>query len=397
MSVTLQSNPGQARLSRRFAETILPSFAAAVCGLLLSAGFAQAETHWNLQAVNANGVNASTGPFPNTVVGVLTTDPGEMLDATPNFVPWNGGANMFNLGAQWQIVVQAAWPGDRLGTFCYMGQNYGNMPFNGSDELSYSNEAWAAEIERLNHDPATGHAFRKGDLVAVTFNAAAFFGGKLNINETHRIDPAYDFTISLVASNYGLPAPKVLSLVSLVRTNDNDPTTFEDIFDPTRATGGEHYQGMRVRLNGLSLVTTNGWNPNNSWGDRLLSVTDGENRYFSLRHPRYSLGPVPTNKFDAIGILNQESGSGGQGTNRYELLVQEIVPSEPAGLNIALQPVITWPASLANYQLQYTNTLGGSGDWLPVTNAPVLVNGRWTVIQDSTEAQSRFYRLQRVQ
>jgi hypothetical protein len=365
--------------------------------LLLSAGVSQGETHWNLQAVNANGVNAWAGPFPNTVVGVLTTDPDEMLDATPNFVPWNGGANMFNLGAQWQIVVQAAWSGDRLGTFCFMGQSYGNMPFNGSDELSYSNEAWTAEIERLNHDPATGHAFRKGDLVSVTFNAAAFFGGKLNINETHRIDPAYDFTISLVASNYGLPAPEVLSLVSLVRTNDNDANTFEDIFDATRATGGEHYQGMRVRLNGLSLVTTNGWNPTNSWGDRLLTVTDDENRFFSLRHPRYSLGPVPTNKFDAIGILNQESGSGGQGTNRYELFLQEILPSEPAVLNIALQPVITWPASLANYQLQYTNTVGATGDWLLVTNAPVLVNGRWTVIQDSTEAQTRFYRLQRVQ
>ena len=141
----------------------------------------------------------------------------------------------------------------------------------------------------------------------MTANGSLFFGGKRNINETHDNEPEYDFTISLVASNYGLPAPEVLSLASLMRTNDNNAATSEDIFDATRATGGEHWQGMRVRLNGLTLVTTNGWNPTNLWGNRLCSVTDGENRFFTLRHPRYSLGDAPTNAFDAIGILTQES------------------------------------------------------------------------------------------
>jgi hypothetical protein len=288
-------------------------------------------------------------------------------------------------------------PGDRLGTFCYMGQNYGNMPWNGSSDLSYDNSAWLAETDRVNHDPATGRAFRKGDLVSVTANAFAFYGGKVNINETHHIDPAFDFTISLVASNYGLPAPEVLSLASLMHTNDNDAATFEDIFDATRATGGEHWQGMRVRINALTLVTTGGWNPTNTWGNRLCTVTDGENRFFSLRHPRYSLGAAPTNAFDAIGILNQESNSGSQGTNGYELFVQEIMPSEAPVLSIAMRLVITWPGSLANYQLQYTNIVGGSGEWQPATNVPVLVNGRWTVIVDPADAQTRFYRLQRVQ
>ncbi len=357
----------------------------------------RAETHWNVQAVNAVGSNVWAGPPPFTVIGVLVTDPDEMLDATPNFIPYTGPSDFFKMGAEWQIAVQAVMPGDRLGTFCYMGQNYGNMPWNGSSDLSYTNGAWTAELDRLNHDPATGHAFRKGDLVSVTANSFAFYGGKLNINETHHVDPAYDFTISLVASNYGLPAPEVLSLASLVRTNDNDAATSEDIFDATRATGGEHWQGMRVRINGLTLVTTSGWNPANTWGNRLCSATDGANRYFSLRHPRYSLGPAPTGSFDAIGILNQESGSGNQGTNRYELFVQEIVPSEEPVLNIAQAPVITWPGSLANYQLQYTNTVGGPGVWQPATNLPVLVNGRWTVIIDPAEAQTRFYRLERVQ
>lgn len=366
----------------------LAALAAALC-----AGGLNAETHWNLQAVNPNGTSAWTPAYPLTVVGVLLTDPDEMLDSTPNFQPASAGT----MGGEWQMVVQAVWPGDRGGTVCWMGQNYALRRSPGDDSFSYSNEAWLAEMARLNHDPATGHAFRKGDLVSITANGSLFFGGKRNINEMHRNEPEYDFTLSLVASNYGLPAPEVLSLASLVRTNDNNPATFEDIFDPTRATGGEHWQGMRVRLNGLTLLETNGWNPANPWGGRLCAVTDGENRFFKLRHPRYSLGPPPAGVFDAIGILNQESGSGAQGTNGYELFVQQVLPAEPAVLTLASTPVITWPGSLANYQLVYTNMLGAPGPWQPATNVPALVNGRWTVMLDPAEAQTRFYRLQRVQ
>jgi len=364
----------------------------AVLALSLLAAPARAETHWNLQAVNANGTSAWTPSYPLAVVGILVTDPDEMLDSTPNFQPASAGT----MGGEWQIVVQAAWPDDRGGTICWMGQNYALRRAPGDDSFSYSNDAWLAEISRLNHDPATGHGFRKGDLVSITANGSLFFGGKRNINEMHHNEPDYDFTISLVASNYGLPAPEVLSLASLVRTNDNDPATTEDIFDQTRATGGEHWQGARVRLNGLTLLTTNGWNPANLWGNRLCSVTDGENRLFQLRHPRYSLGPAPTNAFDVIGILNQESGSGVQGTNGYEVFVQEVLPPEPAVLDIALQAVITWPGSLANYQLQFTNTVGVAGPWQAATNVPVLVNGRWKVILDPADAQRRFYRLQRI-
>ena len=76
--------------------------------------------------------------------------------------------------------------------------------------------------------------------------------------------------------------------------------------------------------------------------------------------------------------------------------MQEVVPSEPLVLDLAVQPVITWPGSLANYQLQDANTVGGSGEWQVATNVPALVNGRWTVIVNPAEAQTRFYRLQRL-
>ena len=215
---------------------------------------------------------------------------------------------------------------------------------------------WTANVNRVSHDPATGYAFHKGDLVMITANGSLFYGGMQNINEEHSTDPAYDFTISLVSSNFGLPAPQVISLSSVISTNLS-ATGHYDIFDPTRATGGEHYQGMRVRINGLTLVTTNGWNTNSDWDSRYCTATDGEGRQFPLIHPLYDLGPAPTNQFDATGVFLQESGSGTDGTFGYELFVQEITPSSSAVLNLANQPVITWPAALANYQVQSSDSL----------------------------------------
>jgi len=362
---------------------------------LLACGSIRAETFKNLEAVDSNGFSTWTGSFPLTVMGVILNDPGEMLDSTPNFIPWNSGAGAFQLGGQWQVFAQAVMPGDRGGVECWMAQNYGNLPWephDGSD--SYTDAAWATEVTRVSHDPATGRAFRKGDLVTVTANGSLFYGGMRNINEEHSIDPAYDFTISLVSSNYGLPAPEVISLFSVISTNLS-PTGHYDIFDPTRATGGERWQGMRVRINGLTLVTTDGWTTNSDWATRFCTATDGEGRQFPLVHPLYDLGPAPTNRFDATGIFLQESGSGTDGTFGYELFVQEIAPSAPAELAIAMKPVITWPGSLSNYQLQSRDSLT-STNWTPVTNAPVLVNGQHTVILDPTAAQ-RYYRLQRAQ
>ena len=372
------------------------TFAALTLAALMAGGSARAETFQNLEAVDTNGFSTWAGSYPLAVTGVILNDPGEMLDATPDFIPWNNGAGIFQLGGEWQVFVQAVLPGDRGGVECWMGQNYGNLPWLHSSSLSYDNPTWAIEVARVSHDPATGRAFRKGDLVTVTANGSLFYGGMQNINEEHSIDPALDFTVSLVSSNYGLPAPEALSLSSVISTNLS-PTGHYDIFDPTRATGGEHWQGMRVRINGLTLVTTNGWSTNSDWSARYCTATDGEGRQLPIVHPLYDLGPAPTNRFDATGIFLQESGSGTDGTFGYELFVQEIAPSAPAALTIAMKPVITWPGSLSNYQLQYTNTVGAPGPWQPATNVPALVNGRWTVILDSADAQTRFYRLQRVQ
>jgi len=385
---------GQAPVLRRAWTTTLHIATVGFAGLLLAAGGLKAETVTNLEAVDANGVSIWNGNYPITLVGVLLADPSEMLDSTPDFIPWDSGAGMFQLGGQWQVFVQTIYSGDRGGVECWMGQNYGNLPWEASSDLSYTDTAWAAEVSRVSHDPTTGHAFHKGDLVMVTANGSLFYGGQQNINEEHSIDPAYDFTLSLISSNFGLPAPEVISLASVISTNPG-PTGHYDIFDSTRATGGEHWQGMRVRINGLTLVTTSGWNTNSDWNSRYCTVTDGEGRQFPLIHPLYDIGPAPTNRFDATGIFLQESGSGTDGTFGYELFVQEIAPASDAVLSIANQPVITWPASLSNYQLQSSDSLNGP-NWTTLTNTPAIMNGQ-CIITLQPMATQKFFRLVRVQ
>ena len=396
MNVTLLSNPGQAPVSRRAGRNISSTLLAGFCGLLLAAGISRAETVTNLEAVDANGVSTWNGSFPIVLTGVILNDPSEMLDSTPDFIPWDDGEGVWQLGGQWQVFVQTVSFGDRGGVECWMAQNYGNLLWEGNSDFSYTDTAWATEVSRVSHDPATGHAFHKGDLVTVTANGSLFYGGMQNINEEHSIDPAYDFTVSLVSSNYGLPTPEVISLSSVIRTNLS--ATGIDIFDPTRATGGEHYQGMRVRINGLTLVTNNGWSTNSDWDSRYCTATDGEGRQFPLIHPLYDLGPAPTNRFDATGVFLQESGSGTDGTFGYELFVQEIAPSAGAVLSLAAVPSgiqVSWPGSLSNYQLQSADSLAAP-NWTSVTNMSVLVNGQNTVLLKPSAAR-KFYRLQRAQ
>ena len=47
------------------------------------------------------------------------------------------------------------------------------------------------------------------------------------------------------------------------------------------------------------------------------------------------LGSVPTGVIDAIGILNQESGSGSDGRFGYELFVTQVIP-EPTALAVLI-------------------------------------------------------------
>jgi hypothetical protein len=353
------------------------------------------ETHARLQAVDAQGVSTWAGTMPFRVTGVILNNAEDFLDPAPGFVPWDGGAGIGQMGGQWQVFVQSVDPSDRGGTACWVGQNYGNLPFKRDSAFSYTDEEWLGELSRIERDPSHRHRFRKGDLVRIIARRSLFYAGKQNINEAHDKMPEADFAVELIEADRGFPAPEPITLEDVVRPDDDDPATHEDIFDPTRATGGERYQAMRVRLEGIQLVDASGWNSEAPYEQRLCRVTDGQGRFFPMRLPRYSLGPPPARTFDVIGVFDQNSGSGTDGTHGYELFAQEIVPRDGLQLEIARKTVIDWQATGGDYELEGTDDLEG-GVWSKVDAPLVMMGDRWTAIVDASAAR-RFYRLRSVE
>lgn len=364
----------------------------AVAGLACGA---LAETHSQLQAVNSDGGSTWEGEFPFTIRGVITTPPEEMLDPTPNFIPWAGGAHSGQMGAEWQIALQATDPGDQGGTLLWLGQCYGNQPWIHDEALSYTNEEWLAELARVSTDPDSGHVFQPGDQVEVTVRQALSYGGKRNINEAHSNDPAKNFDIRLIQAGYGLPSPEVITLSDLTLPAEEGLTEQVDLFDMTRQSGGERYQGVRVQVKGLRIVHAEGWDPEGTWSQRRnIQVTDGENRFFTIRYPRRDLGPVPTGVFDAIGIINQESGSSSQGTTGYELFLQEVITeAEGPQLSLSAKGMLQWSADCGEgWILEKATVL--TGEWSAVEETPTRVGDFYTLQIDLSTNQG-FYRLRK--
>ena len=189
--------------------------------------------HSAYEAVDANGYGTFPVTDPVRMRGVLLNRPQDMLKGT-------AGAPGF-MGGQWQVFFQTADPGDWGGTAMWMGQNIGNIRGNPAD--NYTNAEWVGEMARLNHDAASGHRFRPGDLVEVRARAPGLFNaGKTNINEQHYKDPQQDFDIVLIQANVGLPAPTPITLSDVKDAGD----AFR--FDPTRTSGPELYQSTLVQI-----------------------------------------------------------------------------------------------------------------------------------------------------
>ncbi len=345
--------------------------------------------HWDLQAVDAMGLSTWNGPLPFRIRGVILNNPEERLDPTPHFIPWNNGQGAFQLGGEWEIFIQAVDPDDRGGTACWMGQNYGNLPWLHDSALSYTDEQWEAEMNRLNYDPETGHRFRAGDLVEVLARRSLFYAGKRNINEAHDISPDANFEIRLIQADYGLPEPERVHLSQLVRPDDGNPETYEDIFDPTRQTGGEHYQGMLICLEDVEMVDASGWNKV-AWEDRICRVTDGKGRYFPLRMPLRDMGPVPQGRFSVIGILDQEA-SGSDGRFGYELFVISIVPQLRMRVREDGKLELSWTRGGRYFGVEGTDD-PVKGEWQLLDQKPELTDQGYRVVVEPS-APMRFFRL----
>jgi len=259
-------------------------------------------THAAFQAVDSSGAGTFPLDAPVRMWGTVLNRSEAMLDGTPSTPGF--------LGGQWQIYVQATEPGDFGGTACYLGQLYGNFPFNPPEE-SYSDAEWLAEVDRVTHDPDTLRLFQPGDAVEIRARAPGlFFNGKTNINEQHLKDPAFDFDVVLLEADRGLPTPTPLTLADLKDAND------DFIFDASRATGCEHYQASLVRINGVQL-TTGTWSSNSTY-----AITDGVRTFPILlsRGAGFDTYAPPAGTFDVVAILDQEDGVSG-GVAGYRLWV----------------------------------------------------------------------------
>lgn len=252
--------------------------------------------HRDYQAVDAdgNGTFLTTGPVK--MRGVITNWSQTMLKGDAGSDPFMGG--------QWQIGVQVVDADDFGGTVLWMGQNVGKI-HGGHPATSYTDAEWRAEVDRVSHDPVTGRLFRPGDLVEIRARAPGLFhNGKTNVNEQHVDLPEADFDVVLLQANYSVPEVQTVALGDLKDGSD------QFIFDATRATGPEHYQGRLIKLEGVRFGAGT-WAPG-----QTMTITDGAGRTFPLLlglGSGFTLYAPPTGTFDVVGVLDQEDGTGEDG------------------------------------------------------------------------------------
>jgi len=280
---------------------------ATILALASAASAGAAHTHWAIQAVDADGAgNHPDVGSTNKVVleGVVLNNPEDMLDGAAGAHPFMGG--------QWQVFVQGEGA-DHAGTALWMGQNYGKVSGNHPED-SYTESEWQAEMLRLNYinrvgETGAGHALVMGDRVRVTGYAMFRPGyGKTNINERHNKDAFWDFSVEWLGSNVGALPAEAITLADLQADAGAEGYDANfPMFDASRLTGSEYYQGTLVRIQEVRF-------DGGDWGkDQTLTLTDGT---YSLPcrlgiSDDFLMPNLLDNEagFDVIGIFDQESGN----------------------------------------------------------------------------------------
>ena len=279
-----------------------------------------------LETVDRNGNSTyPSNQFPIKLVGIVLNNPGDMTDsmATPATAQ-PPALSPFNPNPYWQIFVQTVNinnDGDFGGAAVYASQNYANIPpyFFGDPStydpgLSYSTSGWVDDVNRISNN----NTIQAGDLVMIEAQGGLDFGGKFNINEEHEINPNTQFNM-VVLSHIALPDPTPLHLADIW---DNSTNTV--LFDPTRATGGEHYQSTLVRLEDVQLVPGQAAN----WqSNGFVTVEDNAGRPFTVQlgtNSAFTPANAPTGLFNVTGIFDQEgSPPFGSTTGSYEVWVMD--------------------------------------------------------------------------
>jgi len=241
-------------------------------------------THWQLQAVDADGVGTYDATNKVIITGIVLNNPEEILNPTPSTV---------GMGGEWQIYIQGEG-NDHAGTAVWYGQNYTKAGGSGD----YTDEELLDEMCRINRDPNTSYIFAAGDRVKVT-GWYKFYKGKINVNEKHQVETMYDFEVELLEPAAGLPQPDLITLDMVKDGSD------QYIFDETRLTGCEYYQACLVRINDVNIIDPENWGPDNT-----VTITDANGLTFPVKlgigdgFTRYD---CPTGQIDVIAIFDQES------------------------------------------------------------------------------------------
>ena len=241
-------------------------YALGLAVLLTAAVAGQAETNWEIQAVD------STGHATYSKAGADYTNPSNRV--VVEGICLNNPENMLDPSSQWQIFVQGEGT-DLGGTAAWTGKFF------------YSDStAWANELARINSS-----GFREGDRIRIT-GFVQETSGKTNINERHSSDPALDFPVEVLQAGVGLPTPVHTTLAEMLG------------FDQTRQTGGERYQCRRIELDNVHYVS-------GTWGSNSqVIIGDDLGNTLPLKLCNYAnFGTqAPLGKFDIIGLGNQENG-----------------------------------------------------------------------------------------
>lgn len=283
-------------LQKRFLILVVAwgGFGAILCeGLPLRQSWADfiSISHSQYQAVQDDGTAAwpSGGgqPYAIELIGVVLNNPWDMLDYS-----------LSTEQPEWQVFIQAVDPNDFGGTALYMRQK---IPWNPSQD--YTNDEWTAEMSRINYPDSVTEPLRRGDRIKVQALAPGlFYNGKYNINEQHQKDPSKNFYITILQRNVPLSAASI-TLADLKDAGNNF------IFDQTRQTGCEHYQGSLVHLDGLLLVDPEHWTLDGTVTVRQGNLTVPMKLGTDPGLAAINASLLATTPFSATAILDQEDST----------------------------------------------------------------------------------------
>ena len=240
-------------------------------------------------------------------MGVVVNKPADMLDYTLS--------STSSSGPQFQVFVEALPSGGTYGGYTVAPGDFGGVAVYESQTFKYAsnpslanftNDEWTAEVARIG-----ASTLNVGDVVLIQAKTPGiFYNGKFNINTNHLKSPDNQFSITVLGQTTPTATPITLSaLESAPVTLSNMYTTSNYIFDSTRATGDEHYQGSLVHLDNLLLTDPQDWGLGNtvlvSQGSLTFPMQVGLDPGLSSLDP----DSLASNPFSVTAILDQEGGN----------------------------------------------------------------------------------------